>query len=324
MVSGYKVSLEKIIKEFDLKVVTCEEEVKNIKIVSSDVNRAGLQLTGYNKHSDPERIQIIGNTETHYLEDIVENSQKKIVAERYFQAGFPCVIVTRHLPICQELIEASKKARIPILLTSDHSSRFISILVAFLSIELAPRKSVHGVLIEVYGEGCLILGESGVGKSETAMELVKRGHRLVADDVVEVRKVSEKSLVGTSPDQIRHFLEIRGVGIVDVKNLWGMGAVKMTEKINLIIHLENWVAGKEYERLGMNIKYEELLGIKVPSLLIPVKPGRNLAVILEVAAMNNRQLKMGYNAAETLNERLMESLQFEKDDESMTSNAAFK
>ena len=203
------------------------------------------------------------------------------------------------------MIDVSNKYSIPILRTTSITSRFMSAIILYLNVQLAERLTKHGVLIEVYGEGILILGESGVGKSETALELVKRGHRLVADDVVEIRKVSDKSLVGTAPDIIRHFIEIRGIGILDVKNLYGVGSVKVTENINLVINLEVWDEKKSYDRLGLVEEYTEILDLSIPSLKIPVRPGRNLAIIVEVAAMNNRQKKMGYNAAKVLNDRVL-------------------
>ena len=208
-----------------------------------------------------------------------------------------------------EMVEAAKKYNIPVLRTKETTSRFMSALISYLNVELGARITRHGVLVEVYGEGVLILGESGVGKSETAIELVKRGHRLVADDAVEIKKVSAISLVGTAPEIIRHFIELRGIGIIDVKKIFGMGAVKDSEKIDLIINIEQWDQTKKYDRLGLNTEFTEILDIKVPSITIPVKPGRNLAVIVEVAAMNNRQKRMGYNAAEELNLRLTKNME---------------
>lgn len=304
----FTVSLEILVKEFDLEIVTCEEHISDIRISSINVNRPGLELAGFNESMDASRIQIVGETESTYIRDFMDPEKKKQKIDSFFAKGFPVLVITKGLPIDDDMIEASVRYGIPLLRTKQESSRFLSALIAELNLELAPRISIHGVLVEVYGEGCLIMGDSGVGKSETAMELVKRGHRLVADDVVEVRRVSEKTIVGTSPNQIRHFLEIRGIGIVDVKNLFGMGAIKLTERIDLVINLENWVQGKPYERLGMNTTYTNILDNKIPSLVIPVKPGRNLAIIIEVAAMNNRQKKMGYNAAEYLNQRLMDTI----------------
>jgi len=225
-----------------------------------------------------------------------------------FEKRVSAVILTRNGNASPEMMKLAEEFDTPILRTSQITSNFTSSLNAFLNIELAPRITRHGVLVEVYGQGVLIMGESGVGKSEAAVELIKRGHRLVADDAVEIKKVSSISLVGYSPDIIRHFIEIRGIGIVDVKNIFGMGAVKESEKIDLIIHLETWESGKQYDRLGLVDEYTNILGLDIPSLTIPVRPGRNLAVIFEVAAMNNRQKKMGYNAAEELNRRLAEHI----------------
>jgi HPr kinase/phosphorylase len=221
----------------------------------------------------------------------------------YFRIGFPCLVIARNIEPFEEMVCVSQKYRIPVLRTSDITSRFMSGLIRYLNVMLAPRVSMHGVLVEVYGEGILILGESGVGKSETALELVKRGHRLIADDIVEIRRVSDKTLLAAAPENIRHFIEIRGIGILDVKNLYGMGAIKTQENINLVIKLELWDKSKNYERLGLDDQYTDILGISVPSLVIPVRPGRNLAIIVEVAAMNHRQKKMGYNAARAISER---------------------
>ena len=228
--------------------------------------------------------------------------------KRLFEKQISAVILTRNSNASAEMLKLAEEFETPVLRTSQPTSSFTSSLNAYLNVELAPRITRHGVLVEVYGQGVLILGESGVGKSETAVELIKRGHRLVADDAVEIKKVSSKSLIGVSPDIIRHFIEIRGIGIVDVKNIFGMGAVKESEKIDMIIHLEAWEKGKQYDRLGLVDEYTNILGLDIPSLTIPVKPGRNLAVIFEVAAMNNRQKRMGYNAAEELNRRITDQI----------------
>lgn len=224
-----------------------------------------------------------------------------------FETGIPAMIISRNIDVFPECIEAAKKYNVPILRTNEFTSTIMNALVASLKVSLAPRITLHGVLIEIYGEGVLLLGDSGVGKSETAIELVKRGHRLIADDAVEVKRVSDKTLVGTSPDVIRYFIELRGIGIVDVRRIFGVGSVKLTEKIELVINLENWEDGKQYDRLGLDGQTTSILDIRVPSLTIPVKPGRNLAVIIEVAAMNNRYKKMGYNAAKELQERMLRS-----------------
>lgn len=276
-------------------------------IEENDVNRPGLQLMGFYEYFNPERIQIIGKMEFAYLSTIDEKTRRERL-QLLFAQRIPALIITRELPYFAEMLELAKEYEVPLLRSKESTSNFMSGLIAYLNLTLAPRITRHGVLIEIYGEGVFITGESGVGKSETAIELVKRGHRLVADDAVEIRKVSNISLVGSSPDNIRHFLELRGIGIINARRLFGIGAVKMTEKIDLVIELEQWNSEKVYDRMGVDTEYVSLLGVKIPSLTIPVKPGRNLAVILEVAAMNNRQKKMGYNAARELLNRLgMES-----------------
>lgn len=300
----FSVSLREIVDEFQLEDLTHANRLDEIMITTSDVNRPGLQLAGYFEYFGSDRIQIIGKVETTYLAD-VSSEERYTRVDEFFKTGIPCMIVARGLEIFPEMLEVAKKYGTPILRTEEVTSRFLSALILYLNVQLAPRITKHGVLVEVYGEGILILGESGVGKSETALELVKRGHRLVADDVVEIRKVSDKTLVGTAPDIIRHFIEIRGIGILDVKNLYGVGSVKVTENINLVINLELWDEKKSYDRLGLVDEYTDILGLSIPSLNIPVRPGRNLAIIVEVAAMNNRQKKMGYNAAKVLNERVL-------------------
>lgn len=299
----YSVSLKKLIDEFNLKPLYLPENDENIMISTTEVNRPGLHLTGFYQHFDPFRIQMFGNMEMAYLNTLSEQQRKNMI-ENLFAQKIPCVIVTRNLPVYPEMIEISKAHAVPLLSTADSTSNFMSNVITFLNTELAPRITRHGVLIEVYGEGMLILGESGVGKSETAIELVKRGHRLIADDAVEIRKVSGKTLVGSSPENIRHFLELRGIGIINARRLFGIGAVKVTEKIDMVIKMELWDPQKVYDRMGIESEFTDILGINVPSLTIPVKPGRNLAIILEVAAMNNRQKKMGYNAAKELLEKL--------------------
>jgi len=307
----FSVTLKELVKEFQLESITGGEKLDEVLITTSDVNRPGLQLVGYFEYFGADRIQIIGKVETSYLAGLSSEERYKRLDE-FFRHGFPCVVVTRGLEIFPEMVEVSKKYGIPILRTDDVTSRFVSGVIRYLNVELAPRVTRHGVLVEVYGEGILILGESGVGKSETALELVKRGHRLIADDVVEIRAVSDKTLLGTAPDIIRHFIEIRGIGILDVKNLYGVGSVKVQESISLIIHLELWDENKNYDRLGLVDEYTDILGVKVPSLTIPVRPGRNLAIIVEVAAINNRQKKMGYNAARVLNERVLGEINRDK------------
>lgn len=303
----FSVPLRDVINEFQLEDVSDSNKLDDILIMTSDINRPGLQVAGYLEYFGTDRIQTIGKGETAYLAELTPEERYSRLDD-FFRCGFPCMVVARGLEIFPEMIAVSKKYNIPVLRTEDVTSRFLSGLIKYLNVQLAPRTTKHGVFVEVYGEGILILGESGVGKSETALELVKRGHRLVADDLVEIRKVSDKTLVGTAPDIIRHFIEIRGIGILDVKNLYGVGSVKMTENINLVLSLEFWDNKKNYDRLGLVDEFTEILGIMIPSLNIPVRPGRNLAIIAEVAAMNNRQKKMGYNAAKFFNERIFSEI----------------
>ena len=299
----FKVSLQKVIDEFKLEVIYIHKDANELMISENDVNRPGLQLQGFYEYFDPERIQIIGKMEFAYLSTIDEKTRRDRL-QMLFAQRIPALIITRELPYFAEMLELSKEYEVPLLRSKESTSNFISGMIAFLNLNLAPRITRHGVLIEIYGEGVFITGESGVGKSETAIELVKRGHRLVADDAVEIRKVSNISLVGSSPDNIRHFLELRGIGIINARRLFGIGAVKMSEKLDLVVELEQWNPEKIYDRMGVDTEFVSLLGVKIPSLTIPVKPGRNLAVILEVAAMNNRQKKMGYNAAQELLNKL--------------------
>ncbi len=305
----FTVKLSKIIKEFKLEEVFVPNP--DVLIETTDINRPGLQLAGFFDYFDPKRIQVIGMVENTYLTALSSEERYERVEELLSQE-IPVLVFTRDIEICPEVLEIAEKHKRNILKTSLGTSSFMSALISFLNVELAPRITRHGVLVEVYGEGILILGESGIGKSEAAVELMKRGHRLVADDAVEIRRVSSKTLVGSSPEIIRHFIEMRGIGIIDVKKIFGMGAVKDTEKIDLVIQLEAWQKGKQYDRLGLVDNYIEILGNNVPSLTIPIRPGRNLAVIFEIAAMNNRQRRMGYNAAEELNNRLIEQMSEEE------------
>jgi len=302
------VELGSIIKEFHLETVFPVKEMERIKITASDVNRPGLQLVGFFDYFDHERLQVIGKVETTYLSNMTSEERLRAF-ENLFSKKIPAVIITRNLEPFREMLFMAEKYNIPVLRTEETTSAFLGALIAYLNLGLAPRITRHGVLVEVYGEGILILGESGVGKSETAIELVKRGHRLVADDAVEIKRVSQRTLVGSAPEIIRHFIEIRGIGIIDVKKIFGMGAVKDTERIDLVINLEVWKENTVYDRLGLEEEYTNILGLDIPSLTIPVKPGRNLAIIVEVAAMNHRQKKMGYNAAEELNKRLMDEIE---------------
>lgn len=299
----FTVPLSNIMKEHQLDTVYMPSDPDGILISTSDINRPGLQLAGYFEYFDVARIQIIGITEVSYLSSFSEEEAEKRVMALFEQKPV-AVIIARDLQVGDYFVKAAEKYGVPLLKTKESTSPLSSSLIAYLSLHLAPRITRHGVLVEVYGEGILLLGESGVGKSETAIELVKRGHRLIADDAVEIRKVSSKSLVGTAPDNIRHFIELRGIGIINASRIFGVGAVKLTEKIDLIINLEQWDVNKVYDRMGIDDQTTDVLGLQIPSLTIPVKPGRNLAVIIEVAAMNSRQKKLGYNAAEDLLNRL--------------------
>ncbi len=297
------VTLKTIIDEFDLEVVAEFGRFDEIELAVADVTRPGLQLAGYFDHFGADRIQVLGNMETAFLTRLSPQERLQRL-DALFERGIPCLILTRGHEPSAELIECARKYAIPVLRTAQITALFTSSLVKFLNVELAPRMSMHGVLIEVYGEGILILGESGVGKSETALEVVKRGHRLIADDLVEVRRVSDTTLLGRAPEIIRHLIEIRGIGILDVKELYGVSSVKMQENIHFVINLELWDEKKQYERLGVHEETTDILGIKVPSITIPVRPGRNLAIIVEVAAINFRQKSMGYNAAKALTDRV--------------------
>ena len=304
----FKIPLIKIIEEFDLENIYEPSDIEEIMISRSDITRPGLQIAGFFDYFDASRIQIMGKIEFTYLENFPADERAAKI-EKLFAQHIPALIISRGLQIFPEMVALAEKHNVPLLRCENGTSAFMSALIEYLNIQLAPRLTRHGVLVEVYGEGILIMGESGVGKSETAIELVKRGHRLVADDAVEIKHVSDNTLVGSSPEIIRHFVELRGIGIIDVKEIFGIGSVKDEENIDMIIHLEPWEDGKQYDRLGMVDEYTNIMGINVPSLTIPVKLGRNLAVIVEVAAMNNRQKRMGYNAAVELNKRLMEHME---------------
>ncbi len=303
----YSVPFSKIIDEFHLETVYLPDLPENLMVSCSRVNRPGLQMVGFYDHYEQERIQIIGKVEHLFMAQL-ESEERSRRLEDFFRSTPAGVIITSSIEISPEMVEMAEKYDVPLLRTAERTSPFMAALIAFLNVQLGPRLTRHGVLVEVYGEGVLLLGDSGVGKSETAIELVKRGHRLIADDAVEIKRVSATTLVGRAPDIIRHYVELRGVGIVDVRRLYGMGAVKETEKIDLVINLENWQQGKMYDRLGLEETTEDILGIKVPSIVLPVSPGRNLSIVIEVAAMNNRQKRMGYNTAQEFNKKLMESM----------------
>ena len=303
MAEIFSVKIMEIVNQLKLEIMYAPENMDELIVSDNDCNRPGLQLMGFYEYFNAERIQICGNMEFAYLASLDEKTRYDRI-DALFATKIPMFIVARGHELYPEMIEIAEKYNVPITRTQDSTTAFIASLIGYLNVELAPRITRHGVLIEVYGEGILIVGESGVGKSECAIELVKRGHRLVADDAVEIRKTSGRTLVGQSPDNIRHFLELRGIGIINTRRLFGMGAVKVSEKIDLIVELEPWDKNKIYDRMGVDNEYTTILGIKIPSLTIPIKPGRNLAVILEVAAMNNRHKKMGYNAAAELLQNL--------------------
>lgn len=301
--SKYSVSLKKIINDHGFEPLYLPKDPSEIMITSPDVNRPGLIISGYEDFFDPTRMQFLGLSEIEFLNQISE-PVRRCRMDIYMQKKPVAVVVTRGLECPKDILDFAPKYGVPVLSTTDTTSRCMASIIAYLNIELAERITRHGVLVEVYGEGVLILGDSGVGKSEAAVELIKRGHRLIADDAVEIRKTTAKTLVGSAPDNIRHFIEVRGVGVINARRIFGMGAVKISEKIDMIVKLENWDSEKNYDRLGLESEYTEVLGINIPTSTVPVKPGRNIAIIIEIAAMNNRQKKMGYNGARELLEGL--------------------
>ena len=301
------VKVSKLIKNYQLENLTPDIETDKIEILLPDLNRPALQLTGYFDHFDSDRIQIIGYVEYTYLEHM--DTEKKIaIYDKLMSCKVPCLIFCRDLQPDEYILEAAKKHGVPILKTPKQTSAFEAELIRWMNVQLAPCISVHGVLVDVYGEGVLIMGESGIGKSEAALELIKRGHRLVTDDVVVIRKVSDATLVGSAPSITKHLIELRGIGIIDVKTLFGVESVKDTQNINLCIKLEHWTPDKEYDRLGLEDQYTEFLGNKVVCHNIPIRPGRNVAIIVETAAVNHRQKMMGYNAAKELSLRLQQNI----------------
>lgn len=295
----FSVTLDKLVEECNLTVAYTPKELKGIKVFTAEVYRPGIMLAGYYQYFDRTRIQILGLTEISYLQELDE-AMRRTHLEKLFSFVPPAVIVSREITPMPEMLEFAQKYEVPLLLSAETTSTLMSTLISALNVELAPRITRHGVLVEVYGEGILILGDSGVGKSETAIELVKRGHRLIADDAVELRKVSMHKIMGTAPANIRHFIELRGIGIINVARLFGIGAVKNSVEVEVVVELEPWDRTKNYDRTGLETDHYDILGVQVPSMLIPVMPGRNLAVILETAAINNRQKEMGYNAAQEL------------------------
>ncbi|GAA4654160.1 HPr(Ser) kinase/phosphatase [Anaerocolumna aminovalerica] len=303
----YTVELATLIGKMNLEVLTPDIDYKHIKICQPDVNRPALQLAGFFDHFDSDRVQIIGRVEEAYMRKMEKDHGIGILS-RLMDYKVPCIVFCRGIDVEPELIQLATQKCVPILKTNKTTSSFMAEVIRWLNVELAPRMSIHGVLVDVYGEGILITGESGIGKSEAALELIKRGHRLVTDDVVEIKKVSDETLIGMAPDITRHFIELRGIGIINVKTLFGVESVKNTQAIDLVIKLEEWNKEKEYDRLGLEEQYIEYLGNKVVCHSIPIRPGRNLAVIVESAAVNHRQKKMGYNAAQELYNRVTNNL----------------
>ncbi len=300
MSSKYSVPLSKVIEAESLQVVYLPKDASEVLITSFEVCRPSLILASHDHYFNSERVQFIGKSEIEFLADMTDDDRYSSL-ERFFSKKPVTVILPLNCVECPpDILELAQKYKVPLLRTGEETSNAISSLVSYLNVELAERITRHGVLVEVSGEGILIVGDSGVGKSETVVELIKRGHRLVADDAVELRKVSSRTIVGSAPDNIRHFIELRGVGIIDARRLFGMSAVKMTVKVDMVIELEQWDDNKVYERMGLDEEYTTILGISVPLAVVPVRPGRNLAVIIEVAAINNRQKKMGYNSAKEL------------------------
>lgn len=310
MTLGYSVDLKDVIKELSLEILYMPP--RTVNITCRDINRPGLPLAGFFDHFEAQRIQIIGKVEHLYLLSLDEETRN--VREREFYEKCPATVVyTAGIDIPSEAFTYAEEFGVPLLRTKQKTSDFMSALILSLARSLAPRITRHGVMVEIYGEGVLITGDSGIGKSETAIELVKRGHRLIADDAVEIKRVSDNALVASAPESIRHFVELRGIGIIDIRRIFGMGSVKLNEKIDLVIHLEAWNQNKNYDRFGFTIETTDIMGIKVPTYTIPVTPGRNLAVILEIAAMNHRQKKMGFNTAEELEKSLASSIVSDQD-----------
>lgn len=309
-----KIKFTKIIENYNLKNHTPEIDTDKVVITTPEVNRPALQLAGFFEHFDKERVQIIGNVECAFL-DSMERQNRQWVYEKLMSSGIPCLILCRGRVPDEDMIAAAMKYGVPIVSTDEATSRFDAEIARWLNVQLAPSITIHGVLVDVYGEGVLIMGESGIGKSEAALELIKRGHRLVTDDVVEIRKVSDETLIGTAPAITKHFIELRGIGIIDVKALFGVESILDTANIDMVIKLEEWDREKEYDRLGLEDNYIEFLGNKVVCYSIPIRPGRNLAVIVESASVNHRQKKMGYNAAQELYNRVQNNIMRKTEEE---------
>ena len=307
------VSLNTFIEKMNLVNLTPDIPTDKVNITQPEINRPALQLTGFFEHFDSARIEIVGFVEYSYMQ-LMDDARKDEIYSKLLSSGIPCVIFCRDLDPDEKFLKYAEENRVPILRTSKSTSDFMAETIRWLNVKLAPCISIHGVLVDVNGEGLLITGESGIGKSEAALELVKRGHRLISDDVVEIRKVSDDTLIGSAPDITKHFIELRGIGIIDVKALFGATSVKETQGIDLVIKLEDWDKDKDYDRLGMEEEYTEYLGKRVVCHNIPIRPGRNLAIICETAAINYRQKKMGYNAAQELYKRVQDNLKKNRED----------
>lgn len=299
MASKYSVSLKTIVEEHELKPLHLSKDFETMKVTTADLNRPAMQLTGFYNYFDPKRIQIMGRVESTYL-DTLSDEQRRETFERFMQYDITALVLCHGVKPFPECLEMAEKYDRNLFITAEDTSMLQADLISSLKKYLAPRITTHGVLVEIYGEGVLLMGESGIGKSETALELIKRGHRLIADDAVEIKRISRTQLIGSAPNIIRHYMELRGIGVINVRHIYGVGAVKLDTNIDLVVHMENWEPGKMYDRLGVVNETTEFMGVCIPKVTIPISPGRNLAVIMELAAMNNRQKKLGYNAAETL------------------------
>lgn len=301
------IELTQVVEKLNLKNATPDVDMTGRKLTTPEINRPALQLAGYFDHFATDRVQIVGYVEYTYLKSR-SREEKYPIYEHFFSSNIPCVVYTSRTEPEEDALELANKYQVPVLITEKRTSGFMAEIIRWMNVQLAPRIRIHGVLVDVYGEGVLIMGESGIGKSEAALELIKRGHRLVTDDVVEIHKVSDDTLIGRSPEITKHFIELRGIGIVDVKTLFGVECVKDTQQIDMVIKLEDWDKDKDYDRLGLEEEYTEFLGNKVVCHSLPIRPGRNLAIIVESAAVNHRQKKMGYNAAQELYRRVQESI----------------
>lgn len=299
MRNKYSVKLKTIVEELELRPLHLSTDYETALIKTADVNRPAMQLTGFYYYFDPHRLQIIGRVESTYL-DTLTHEQRTEALEKFMQYDIAALVICHGVDAFPECLEMAEKYNRNVFITNEDTSTFQANVIGLLQHHLAPRLTTHGVLVEVYGEGVLLMGDSGIGKSECALELIKRGHRLIADDAVEIKRIDRNSLLGTAPELIRYYMELRGIGVINVRHIYGVGAVKPESGIDLVVKLEPWIEGKMYDRLGLTDEKETILGVTLPMLTVPVRPGRNLAVIIELAAMNNRQKKMGYNAAEAL------------------------